>query len=270
MADALPFTAPLRHLSGMTKWVSTLIAANVVVFLAQIAIPGLTDQLMLTPAHVLQNPWSLVTYMFIHGSWGHIFFNMLALYFFGPRLEAVLGGRNFITLYMLSGLGGALLSFMPPYYYSSILGASGAVFGVVTAYARLWPKDRIYIYGVVPVQAMWLVIGYAGYSILGAVGVVGAGTAHFGHLGGIVVGWAYMAWLRKNTGANRFKQRAVAAAPIVNESETVERWASIPVAQLHEINRGEVMRLLEKVRTSGARSLSLEERATLDRFSMTS
>jgi membrane associated rhomboid family serine protease len=256
----------------MTKWVGTLIGANVAVFIGQQMIPGLTELLALTPAHVLQNPWSLVTYMFVHDphGYGHVFFNMLALYFFGPRLESVLGGRSFITLYMLSGLGGAILSFMPPYYYSSIIGASGAVFGVVTAYARLWPKDRIYIYGVVPVQAMWLVIGYAGYSILGAAGFVGAGTAHFGHLGGIVVGWVYMAWLKNNTGANRFKQRAVAAAPIVNESETVQRWANIPVAQLHEINRGEVMRLLEKVRTSGARSLSLEERATLDRFSATS
>jgi membrane associated rhomboid family serine protease len=267
MAAGLPFGGIFPHLTRMTKWVSTLIGANVVIFLAQISIPGLTEVLALTPAHVLQNPWSLVTYMFVHGGWGHLFFNMLVLYFFGPRLETVLGGRNFITLYTLSGLGGALLSFVPPYYYSSIIGASGAVFGVVTAYARLWPRDKIYIYGVVPVQAMWFVIGYAGYSILGSLGIVGAGTAHFGHLGGIIVGWGYMAWLKKNTGANRFKQRAVAAAPITNESEAIQRWGNIPVAQLHEINRGEVMRLLEKVKNSGARSLTLEERATLDRFS---
>jgi membrane associated rhomboid family serine protease len=211
--------------------------------------------------------------MFLHdpSGWGHIFFNMLALYIFGPRLETVLGGSRFITLYLLSGLGGGLLSFMPPYYYTPILGASGAIFGVTTAYARLWPRDRIYIYGIIPMQVWLLVALYTGYSLLGALNKnVGAGTAHFGHLGGIFVGWFYISWLRNQGGSAQFKKRAVPAAPAAPDGESQRRWGAIRLDDLHPINRGEVVRLLQKVQATGARSLSPEERATLDRFSMTS
>jgi membrane associated rhomboid family serine protease len=250
----------------MTKWVTTLIAANVAMFLLQITVPGLTELLWLTPALVAARPWTLVTYMFLHGSWWHIFFNMLSLYMFGPRLEVLLGGRRFITLYLLSGLGGALLAFMPSLYHSNVLGASGAVLGVITAYALLWPRDRFYIYGIIPIEALWGVVLFSLYSLIGATGAVGAGTAHFSHLGGMAVGWGYMSWLRTRSGAQKFKERAV-AAPNVPDSDAMQRWNAIPLTQLHEINRAEVARLLDKVRTQGIRSLSLEERATLDRFS---
>ena len=250
----------------MSKWVFFLIATNISVFIFQRQ-PGFTEALILVPKDVALHPWSPVTYMFLHGGTGHVLFNMLALYFFGPRLETLLGGRRFITLYLLSGLGGAFLSFVPTYYSSQILGASGAVFGVVTAYARVWPRDRIYIYGVIPIQAWWFVMVMAAVSLLGGTGYnILPGTAHFGHLGGIVVGWLFMSGLARNSGAKHFQQRA-AGPRIASESDALRRWATIPVAELHELNRGEVLRLLEKARTGGARSLTLDERATLDRFS---
>jgi len=257
----------------MTKWVSILIGTNIAVWILQMTNPWITDAFWLVPAHALQAPWTLVTYMFLHATPGlaHLGFNMLALYIFGPRLETVLGGSRFITLYLLSGIGGGLLSFMPPYYYTPIIGASGAIFGVTTAYARLWPRDRLYIWGVLPVQVWLLVTIYVGYSLLGAVNKnVGAGTAHLGHLGGIVVGWVYMSWLRTQTGAARFKKTAAAAAPVASDGDAQKRWGAIRLDDLHPINRGEVVRLLQKVQSSGARSLSPEERATLDRFSGTS
>ena len=251
----------------MTRWVSLIIAANIAVFFLQQSVPGVTEALILVPKGVALHPWTPFTYMFLHGSVGHILFNMLALYFFGPRLETLLGGGRFITLYLLSGLGGALLSFVPMYYASQILGASGAVFGVVTAYARVWPRDRIYIYGVIPIQAWWFVMIMASVSLLGGIGYnILPGTAHFGHLGGIVVGWLYMAGLARTSGARRSQQRA--AGPLVaSDTDALRRWATIPVTELHELNRGEVQRLLEKARAGGARSLTLDERATLDRFS---
>jgi membrane associated rhomboid family serine protease len=254
----------------MTKWVTIIIAANIGVYFLQKTVPGLTEALILVPAQVLQRPWTPFTYMFLHdpNGIGHILFNMLALYFFGPRLETLLGGARFVALYLLSGLGGAALSFLPMYYYAPILGASGAIFGVVTAYARVWPRDRIYIYGILPIQAWWFILLMAGYSIAGGLGLVGQGIAHFGHLGGIFVGYFYMTWLARNSAARRFQRQASVVAPAASDAEALRRWNAIPVDQLHELNRGEVLRLLEKVRAQGARSLSLEERATLDRFSV--
>ena len=254
----------------MTKWVSTLIGLNVIVFALQSLLPGLEQTLALIPSQVAMHPWTPLTYMFAHHGFMHIFWNMLGLYFFGPRLETLLGGKRFLTLYLLSGLGGAALSFLPTYYDSSIVGASGAVFGVVTGYARVWPRDRIYIYGILPIQAWWFVMGMAAYSLIGGLGVgVGAGTAHFGHLGGIFVGYFYMSVLAKNSAAKRFQRSATMVVEGGNDGDALRRWATIPIASLHELNRGEVLRLLEKVRTQGARSLTLEERATLDRFSPT-
>lgn len=252
----------------MTKWVSALIAANVGVFLLLQSQPVLVETLALLPRDVGVHPWTPFTYMFVHLALGHIFWNMLGLYMFGPRLENLLGGRRFITLYLLSGLGGAFLSFLPQYFNVPIIGASGAVFGVVTAYARVWPKDKILLYGIIPIQASWFIVGMALYSVAGGLGYVGAGTAHFGHLGGIAVGFGYMWWLKRNSGARKFEQRAVPVLPLISEADAMARWSAIPVAQLHEINRDEVIRLLAKARLTGARSLSVEERATLDRFSL--
>ena len=252
----------------MTKWVSTIIMANIAVFALQYLVPGVTDLLILTPAEALERPWTLFTYMFVHAGFWHIFWNMLLLYILGPRVETLLGGQRFATLYVLSGLGGALLSFLPMSYGHSILGASGAVYGVVTAYARVWPRDRIYIWGILPIQAWWIVAFVAGLSIAGGMGLVDPGTAHLAHLGGIFVGYFYMGWLARNSAAKRFQRQASVVIPVANDTEALRRWNAIPVAQLHELNRGEVLRLLEKVRTQGTKSLSLDERATLDRFSV--
>jgi membrane associated rhomboid family serine protease len=253
----------------MTKWVSTLIGMNVIVFVLQLARPELTDVLSLVPATVATHPWTPITYMFAHGGGAHIFWNMFMLYIFGPRLEGLLGGNRFITLYLLSGLGGAALSFLPAYYNAQILGASGAILGVEAAYARLWPRDRIYIWGVVPVQVWFMLAATGIYSIIGGTGVIGQGTAHFAHLGGLLVGYFYMGALARNSASKKFQRSASTLVQGGTESDAMRRWSAIPIASLHELNRGEVLRLLEKVRTQGARSLTLEERATLDRFSPT-
>src|ERR671937_234870 len=96
----------------MTPWVLRLIIANVTMYLASMVYPVLFPLLQFVPAWVLIRPWTVVTYMFLHdpGSLSHIGFNMLALYFFGTRVEMRIGSRRFIQLYLASGIGGALLS----------------------------------------------------------------------------------------------------------------------------------------------------------------
>ena len=190
----------------MTPWVRRIMAINVAVFFLQLAIPQITPPLILVPALVLERPWTPVTYMFLHGGFLHILFNMLALFWFGGRVEQRLGGRQFVALYLISGIGGALLSFATPHV--PILGASGAIMGVMTAYAKYWPRQRFYFYGVVPVEAWLLVTIYVILDISGAGGLGGAGIAHYAHLGGFGTGFLYLKWLEWRSPGRRWAKKA--------------------------------------------------------------
>jgi membrane associated rhomboid family serine protease len=250
----------------MTPWVKRLLIANVGVFLLQLAYPELTSLLAFIPARVLSAPWTPLTYMFIHGGFWHILFNMIVLYFFGPRVEERLGSNRFITLYLISGLSGALFSVFTPEV--AILGASAAVFGVELAYARFWPLDRVYIYGVLPIQMRWLVLITVVMSIFG-LGGFEPGVAHLAHLGGLVGAAIYLYVISRSRA--RPKQsgpvRAEVRQPAPPRGDDMKRWATIPRGELHEINRHEVDRLLDKISLKGINSLTPSERAALDRFS---
>jgi membrane associated rhomboid family serine protease len=249
----------------MTPWVARLLWANVIVFLLQNLLPQVTYLLAYQPAAVLVRPWTPVTYMFVHGGLGHIFFNMLALFFFGPRVEARLGPGSFLRLYLLSGLVGALLSFFfTPAAF--IVGASGAVFGVMMAFAYYWPREHIYIWGVLPVEARWLVIITTAIALLGGFTGRGGGVAHFAHLGGYLGGFLYLKWLERRSPARRFRRQA-APPPRRTDGGDVRRWARIRRDELHEVNRQEVDRILDKISAQGVASLTPAERETLERFS---
>jgi membrane associated rhomboid family serine protease len=237
-----------------------LIAANVVMYVLTSVTPGLTNMLMLVPALALTAPWTVVTYMFVHANLWHLLFNMLGLFFFGPRLELELGGRDFLLLYFLSGIGGALLSFLTPYV--AIVGASGAVFGVLLGFARYWPREQIMIWGIIPVEARLMVIIMTVLSLIGGFGG-GGDVAHFAHLGGFAGGLLFLMWRDRNTRAARFKS-ALTPPPV--RPADMERWSRIDRARLHEVNRAELDRIMVKMQT-GAERLTPDERAFLDRFS---
>lgn len=249
----------------MTPWVLRLVIANVVVFLLTAAAPAWASQLALVPAAVLAHPWTAVTYMFVHAGMLHLLFNIMGLYFFGPRMEERLGSGGFLGLYVVSGIAGAILTFvLAP--YAAVVGASGAVMGVLAGYARYWPEDRIYIWGVLPVSARMMVIGLAAYSIWSGFMASGGGVAHFAHLGGLLAGWLYvLAWERRRRGAWPPARKAARVAPSQARARA-ERWARIKPEQLHEVNRAEVERLLTRVREEGPRSLTPAEADFLDRF----
>jgi membrane associated rhomboid family serine protease len=251
----------------MTPWVSRLLFANVLLFILCEAIPGLGQILALVPARVLSEPWTPITYMFVHAGLWHLAFNMLGLYFFGPRLESRLGSPNFIALYLVSGLGGAALSFFTP--TAHIVGASGAIFGVFLGYARCWPRDRIMIWGIVPVEARILVILTTLYAVWGGLGNVGGGIAHFAHLGGYLGGYLYLAWLERFSPSRQYRERVESA--LYGKSTVLEgdepRWDAIRRDGLHPMNLEEIDRLAEKVKLHGAHSLTPDERAFLHRMS---
>ena len=247
----------------MTPWVLRLIIANVAVYLIAMSSPALLNAFVLVPAFALTRPWTVVTYMFIHGGFGHLFFNMLGLYFFGPRLEHRLGGRHFLALYFLSGIMGAVLSFFfSPYH--PIVGASGGIFGVFLAFARYWPREKIYVYGILPIEARLFVLIMTALSIFFGLSGKGGGVAHFAHLGGFLGGFLYLRWMEWSSPAARFKRKA--DSPAVRAGDA-ERWSTINREDLHPVNREELDRVLAKLKERGPGSLSSDERAFLNRFS---
>ncbi len=258
----------------MTPWVRRLLIANVVAFIATRLAPQLYYALAFVPALALVRPWTAVTYMFLHAGLMHIFFNMLALFFFGPRLENRLGAKSFLWLYFLGGLGGAAFSvFFAPQY--PVVGASAAVYAVLLGFALYWPRERIYIWGVLPVEAWLLATIMVGFSLWAGLSGAQSGVAHFAHLGGLAFGFAYLKvrdW-RQGSARREFKRKleqgasgGSASAGVLQERSALRRWEGIPVDALHELNREEVLVLLEKARTLGVRGLSLAERQFLDRM----
>jgi len=254
----------------MTPWTLRLLVANVAVFILTSTNPALVRYLAFVPAEALQHPWTAVTYMFVHAGFAHIFFNMIGLFFFGPRLEQRLGARDFLILYFISGLGGSLFSFFfQP--QAAVIGASGAVYGVLVGFAYFWPRENIYIWGVLPIQARWLALGLIALTLYSGFSGSEAGIAHFAHLGGIAIGFGYLRlrkWRRDRSRQRRLRQFSKAFQEVgkARDDGSVQRWKAIPVDTLHELNRQEVVQLLEKIDEEGAESLSREERRFLDRM----
>jgi membrane associated rhomboid family serine protease len=246
----------------VTPWVQRLLIANVVMFFLQQAIPAVNGALILVPAAILVRPWTLVTYMFLHQGLMHILFNMLALYFFGPRVEQRIGSERFFALYFISGITGGVLSyFFTP--FAHILGASGAVYGLLLAYARFWPRDQIYIWGILPVEVRWLVIFYTALSLWGGFSG-GSGVAHFAHLGGFVGAYLYLLFIERHQGAKRFRRAATAPPP--SKDAVLGNWRNVDRKNVHAVNKDEVDRILDKISATGLNSLTPQERTFLSNF----
>ncbi|MDF2448810.1 MAG: Rhomboid family protein [Bacteroidota bacterium] len=145
-------------------------------------------------------PYQFITYMFMHADVPHILFNMLAVYMFGSILENIWGPKRFLNFYLLCGLGAAFLQLGISYLnneYTILLGASGAVFGLLVAFAMMFPNTELQIYFIIPVKAKYLVIGYALFELYNGF-FSRDNVAHFAHLGGLAVGIIIMLIWRKN------------------------------------------------------------------------
>ncbi|TVP56172.1 MAG: rhomboid family intramembrane serine protease [Gemmatimonadales bacterium] len=248
----------------MTPWVLRLLLVNVFIFLITAPQLGYWAQMFgFRVVDIAQRPWGPITYMFLHGGLWHLAFNMIGLYFFGPRLEARLGGRHFLSLYFVAGLTGALFSLLTP--FSLIIGASGAVLGVLFGFARYWPSERIYIMAILPMEARVLVIVFAVLSVgAGFMGI--GGVAHFAHLGGFAGAWLYLVVMERNTPAEKFRRRVEAqAAPKQPTGRLRERWKEVETERLHPLNREEYERIMRKADTDGIASLTISERAFMER-----
>ena len=187
--------------------VKGLLIANGVVFLLEHGAIGrwLVPVCWFSPEQAVLRlwVWQFVTYMFLHLNVGHVLLNMFTLWMFGRRLEQRWGTYEFLRFYLVCGVGAALvhtlatplgLSFGQP--VQVMLGASGAVYGVLLAYARYWAEDVVYVNFIFPVKIKYMVVFLGVVDFLGSIGeLTGRETssvAHFAHLGGLLTAWIYL------------------------------------------------------------------------------
>lgn len=242
--------------------------------------------------------WTSITYMFVHAGVWHLLANMYALYVFGPRLEHSWGSRKFVWFYLLCGLGGVVMD-MLFIRSTGLVGASAAVFGVLTAYALQWPDEEVYLMFVLPMRVRTLAVGLFAFNM--ALGVLGTGGANGGeanfaylaHIGGAIAAYVYLRMAASSTGMDQVRQR-VANLPdadeppraiprnlprrergdevddIVAKSKAIaaKRVTAItPAPRRREAKAEELNRVLDKISQHGLASLTNDERKVLEDMS---
>ena len=185
--------------------VKLLLITNVGAWVLNLIVPAMTLRLGLSPKDVFTGFafWQPFTYMFLHdtGGFGHILFNMLSLWMFGTELERRWGTRFFTKYYIITGVGAAVSTLAislvsESVYYSLTVGASGAIYGLLLAWAMYFPHRTIYFYFLFPIPARVFVMIVGAIAFLSSFGGPGSGIAHIAHLGGLAVGYIYLKTLR--------------------------------------------------------------------------
>ena len=259
-----------------TPMVKRLLVANVVVYAVQLVVGDafMFDWFAFQPRELVFRPWGPVTYMFLHGDLMHLVGNMLFLFFFGPPLEARWGEREFLKFYFVCGLGGVALSFV--FMPASIVGASAAVYGVMLAFAMNWPNAPIYVFGIFPVLAKYLVAFFGIVALLGATNSAqGSNVAHFAHLGGLVAAWL---WLKADFRTGKVfegvqkatrKKRRLAIVPGEEADGRAEAGSGARRGKTREDEAlyDRVDAVLDKISAEGMSALTPAELELLDRVS---
>ena len=190
----------IRFGPELTPIVKLLIIANGSIFvitfllnaLANIYVPAWLGLRPYDVTHSL-HIWQLGTYLFLHGGFFHILFNMFALWMFGSDLEKRWGSEKFLFYFFLTGIGAGLCDVLVhPSAISLTIGASGAVYGLLLAFGMTYPDRPILIYFLIPIKAKYFVMIIGGIAFLSAVGSPGSGISHIAHLGGMIFGYLYL------------------------------------------------------------------------------
>lgn len=191
---------PIVFGGPLSPGVRNLLFANVGVFVFQVIAGYLAHVRLetlfgLVPYDVVHHLflWQMVTYLFLHGGFLHILFNMLALWMFGTELEWLWGTTRFLRFYFITGVGAALCSIVvSPNSSIPIIGASGAIYGLLAAYGLLFPDRTLLLYFVIPIKAKYFVLILGAITFWSSLTATGGGIAHVAHLGGMLFGWLYL------------------------------------------------------------------------------
>ena len=296
-----PYNAPAVESRSprITVAVQWLIAINIAVFFVQLTLLAPADvrlALGFSQHNLGHQWWTIATYMFVHGGFWQLVLNMYTVWLFGPRIEWRWGSGEFVRYYLFCGLGGwfAHLVFVPG--DSLLVGASAAVFGVMFAYAALWPNDRVLVFGMIPTSVRWLVVSIGVVNVIGGVSApeATAGLPYLAHLGGgIAAGWLYFrATSAVNLGRLRHEVSPVLDEPDDMPPRTVPKAmprsrsreniddvvarSNAAVAEhapqarvLHRVesDASALDKVLDKISSTGIDSLTSNERRLLDNAS---
>lgn len=208
-----------NFISQIPTVTKNLVAINILMFIATLINENfmVANFAMFYPASPFFKPWQILTHMFMHGGFWHIFFNMYSLLMFGSILERSLGPKKFLIFYFVTGLGAAALHTGVEWMQARVfiangavnayqallmtptLGASGAIYGVLIGFAMLYPQAQLMlIFPPIPVKAKWLVVIFAVIELFSGINGIQESVAHFAHLGGMLFGWLLIRWWRKH------------------------------------------------------------------------
>ncbi len=245
-----------------TPAVKYLIIINAAIFIFQ-ELTGFRPfhTLGLVPKHIWHNGmvWQLVTYMFFHGGLWHLAFNMIALWMFGSMMERHWGTRRFLKYYFMTGIGAGISTFL--FTINSTIptiGASGAIYGLLVAYAVTFPEQIIYLYLFIPIKAKYFALLFGFIEFMASISYSGDSIGHLAHLGGMVVGFVYLKrtnmWLWFGRTLRRRLDKRKMREQVKEEQDM-------------ESTRQEIDRLLDKINQIGYENLTKKERKILDQSS---
>jgi membrane associated rhomboid family serine protease len=281
----------MNNIPSMTK---NLLIINVLVFLAQYILNsehpaanvlgyyGSLHFFMVEDFHIYQ----FLTYMFLHGSFTHILFNMFAVWMFGSVMERVWGPKKFLFYYIVCGVGAGIIQELVQLWQLvdiPTLGASGAVYGILLAFGMIFPNERLFIIPFpFPIKAKWLIVGYIVIELFSAMSGPGDGVAHMAHLGGMLFGFLLIRYWRKHPDSSqRFgrsygqeffdnlrrkyeeRQRSQHMHAEQTRWEEQRRETDEEYNERQRKNQEEIDAILDKIRKSGYDSLSKEEKKKL-------
>ncbi|HEX4047464.1 MAG TPA: rhomboid family intramembrane serine protease [Elusimicrobiota bacterium] len=261
--------------SAMPPAIKGLLLANVAGFIiAKLVGPQIYDLFGLVPQHLIFDRWvwQPITYLFIHGNIWHLLFNLFALWMFGMPVEAQWGAAEFLKYYFICGVGAALCSTLINVHSAiPVIGASGPIFGLLVAFAMLYPDAVVYLYFLIPVKAAHMAILFGALEFFaGATGAT-PGIARFAHLGGMVTGYFYIRWWW----VWKVHAKSLAKGLLHRDVEEVAarpqpRRAPLPPPR-EDVRRAdpmaEVDRILDKILASGMESLTDDEKRLMQRYS---
>lgn len=245
----------------MTPAVKWLLIANGGMFLLQQVYPPLTPMLGLVPWKVTHELalYQLVTYLFLHGGFFHIFFNLLLLWMFGRELEERWGTRFFLKFYAITGIGAGITSFLFSMGSHTVtIGASGAIMALLVAFAMHAPNRLVYVWFVFPIKIKYLVMFLIAVDLVAAMSHSADGVARFAHLGGALIGYLYL----------KADWRIFRLGQMIRDHRYERRVKSL--RKKHEATRrvmDEVDRVLDRINEVGYEGLTREEKRILEEAS---
>jgi membrane associated rhomboid family serine protease len=259
-------TPSIRFGTTWTPAVRILIISNGAVFVLQEFLRiSLAPVFGLVPVEVVRHfaVWQLITYMFLHGGFLHVAFNMFALWMFGSQLEQTWGTKKFVRYYFITGIGAGLIN-VAFNVGSSIptIGASGAIFGLLLAYGVTFPNNLILLYFFIPIKAKYFVLIFAALEFLMARSYTTDGVAHFAHLGGMAIGLVYLkGGVLLHPLRSGFKRKRTEVREARQVKLEMRRLADIQAI------RSEVDYLLGRISRVGYENLTDEEKERLEEAS---